>query len=257
MPSRPPHEIQTGQSDEKPAEKEQLCPCESKRLSQQYVEQLPKDILPLQATDLPRPWIADQPAIEVYTTVPHLIPDEQNDQIAEKYPKEAWTHVYTDGPATNAVADGGAGITVKFLDGETTDSSCPTGKHCTNYRAETEALMQAASIVQTSDNDFHQVVFLSDALSILQAFQNNKLPHLTEALQQVAHDRRVVLQWIPAHCGVPGNELADRLAKQGAKKEQPGNGNSYSKIRSIIRTCLLYTSPSPRDLSTSRMPSSA
>ena len=86
--------------------------------------------------------------------------------IAEKYPKEAWTHVYTDGSATNAVADGGAGITVKFSDGETTDSSCPTGKHCTDYRAETEALMQAAFIVQTSDNDFHQVVFLSDALSV-------------------------------------------------------------------------------------------
>ena len=27
--------------------------------------------------------------------------------------------------------------------------------------------------------------------------------------------------------------------------------------RNIIQTCLLYTSPSPRDLSTSRMPSSA
>ena len=93
-----------------------------------------------------------------------LIPDKQIDpvkkfltiaMIAEKYPKEAWTYVYTDGSATNAVADGGAGVTVKFPDGETTDSSYPTGKHCTNYRAETEALMQAASIVQTLDNDFH------------------------------------------------------------------------------------------------------
>ena len=34
---------------------------------------------------------------------------------------------------------------------------------------------------------------------------------------------------------------------------------SYKKIRSSVRNgfCLLYTSPSPRDLSTSRMPSSA
>ena len=34
----------------------------------------------------------------------------------------------------------------------------------------------------------------------------------------------------------------------------------YEKIyivRSLVSTCLLYTSPSPRDLSTSRMPSSA
>ena len=31
----------------------------------------------------------------------------------------------------------------------------------------------------------------------------------------------------------------------------------YALIGWISRTCLLYTSPSPRDLSTSRMPSSA
>ena len=39
--------------------------------------------------------------------------------------------------------------------------------------------------------------------------------------------------WVKGHDGDPGNERADYLA------------------------CLLYTSPSPRDLSTSRMPSSA
>ena len=34
--------------------------------------------------------------------------------------------------------------------------------------------------------------------------------------------------------------------------------NKYPKIKLIIQSiCLLYTSPSPRDLSTSRMPSSA
>ena len=33
--------------------------------------------------------------------------------------------------------------------------------------------------------------------------------------------------------------------------------SSFSQGDYIIKTCLLYTSPSPRDLSTSRMPSSA
>ena len=31
----------------------------------------------------------------------------------------------------------------------------------------------------------------------------------------------------------------------------------YAPSKQQLRTCLLYTSPSPRDLSTSRMPSSA
>ena len=34
-------------------------------------------------------------------------------------------------------------------------------------------------------------------------------------------------------------------------------GLSDVQVRSITNSCLLYTSPSPRDLSTSRMPSSA
>ena len=33
--------------------------------------------------------------------------------------------------------------------------------------------------------------------------------------------------------------------------------NSFHEVGTLTGTCLLYTSPSPRDLSTSRMPSSA
>ena len=32
--------------------------------------------------------------------------------------------------------------------------------------------------------------------------------------------RRVVLQWIPAHCGISGSEKADKLAKRGANMQQ-------------------------------------
>ena len=36
----------------------------------------------------------------------------------------------------------------------------------------------------------------------------------------ILEHRRVILQWIPAHCGIKGNEHANRLAKQGANMEQ-------------------------------------
>ena len=105
--------------------------------------------------------------------------------------------------------NGVEGIIVHFPEGETAEAGAATGKHCTNYHAKASTLMHAAIMIQTSENNCTQVVFLSDALSVLQAFQNNKLPSLSQALWKVTHTRRTVLQWIPAHCGVPGNERTD------------------------------------------------
>ena len=50
------------------------------------------------------------------------------------------------------------------------------------------------------------------------------------------------------------NEQITRLADQGRKRLETA-GVSLSSTE--VKVCLLYTSPSPRDLSTSRMPSSA
>jgi hypothetical protein len=58
------------------------------------------------------------------------------------------------------------------------------------------------------------------ALSVFQALPADKETELNHTLQQVAQSRRVMLQWIPAHCGISGNVVADELAKKGATKEQ-------------------------------------
>ena len=43
----------------------------------------------------------------------------------------------------------------------------------------------------------------------------------------------------------------------GILEDVPSHSGCIGDTGSSLRTCLLYTSPSPRDLSTSRMPSSA
>ncbi|XP_041351095.1 uncharacterized protein LOC121370061 [Gigantopelta aegis] len=80
-----------------------------------------------------------------------------------------------------------------------------------------------------------QVVFLTDALSVLQALQGEKLPHLNEAMQEVAKGKTSTLQWIPAHCGIPGNEDADRLAKLGANHVQPSNTLASQRRNTLIK----------------------
>ncbi|GFR84298.1 ribonuclease H1 [Elysia marginata] len=42
-------------------------------------------------------------------------------------------------------------------------------------------------------------------------------------------------QWIPSHCGIPGNERADRLAKEGSKQDQTTELFSYQEVKSVIK----------------------
>ena len=107
--------------------------------------------------------------------------------------------------ATKAATDGGDGIIIKYPSGATQTAS-------TNYRAEIEALKQAAIVVKDSLEPYSPTVFLTDALSVLEALQTNKSPLLATQMQELCNTCRVVLQWIPAHCGIPGNEQADQLA---------------------------------------------
>ena len=102
--------------------------------------------------------------------------------LEERYPQEAWIRVYTDGSATDAVKSGGAGVYIQYPSEEKQAEAIPTGLHCTNYRAEEEALIHAANTISSKVNQDSQVVLLTDALSGLQAVINNKLPHTSQTL---------------------------------------------------------------------------
>ena len=164
--------------------------------------------------------------------------------IEERYPQEAWTQVYTDGSATNAINNGGAGVFVRSPDGITRSEAIPTGMNCTNYRAEVEALVHATRILSDAIDEQGQVVFLTDARSVLEATTAGKLPHLQKALNNLTC-LRIVLQWIPSHCVVAGNEEADKLAKQGSEMEQEENSTTYDEMRTVVKS--LFKVPQPND----------
>ena len=149
-----------------------------------------------------------------------------------------WTHIHTDGSATEAVRNGGVGILLRYIDGDELDIS--TGKYSTNYRAEMEALCKTASTVaENTVKTTGKVVIFTDALSVLRAIQNssNKETYLhTVSLQSLSSTmHNAVLQWVPAHSGIRRNESAGKLAKYGAQKEQFQSRVTFNEVKSIIK----------------------
>ena len=78
--------------------------------------------------------------------------------------------MYIDGSTTEGMKNGGAWV---FINYPTAD--IPTGKHSSSYTAEVEALTQAANFSRSSEDQCPQVVFLTDALSVPEALDNENL----------------------------------------------------------------------------------
>ena len=142
--------------------------------------------------------------------------------IDDFYLQATWIHVYTDGSATDAVQDGGAGSLIYLPNGhQTLEAASATGKYCTNYDAEVKALEQGAqAVIDLTDTNSEDVVFLIDFRSVLDSLAGHGEHNLSCKLYNILEHRRVILQWIPALCGIKDKEHADRLAKQGANMEQ-------------------------------------
>ena len=49
------------------------------------------------------------------------------------------------------------------------------------------------------------------------------------------HRLSVKLQWVPAHRGIRGNEMAERLAKEGSKMDQPPVHLSFQESKALIK----------------------
>eukprot|EP01064_Diplonema_japonicum_P018350 TRINITY_DN2703_c2_g1_i1.p2 TRINITY_DN2703_c2_g1~~TRINITY_DN2703_c2_g1_i1.p2 ORF type:complete len:182 (-),score=28.51 TRINITY_DN2703_c2_g1_i1:116-661(-) len=84
----------------------------------------------------------------------------------------------------------------------------------------------------------------TDSLSLLDQLragpsrQRERLDHETWELLVAAARAQgapVILQFVPSHCGVPGNEAADRLAGEGTKRELTRPSLDYRSVRALVR----------------------
>ena len=59
--------------------------------------------------------------------------------------------------------------------------------------------------------------------------------NILENICHLTENNVIQLQWIPAHCGLTGNEEADRLAKEGSGKPQSQFKLSYREAKALVK----------------------
>ena len=161
----------------------------------------------------------------------------------------SWVHSYTDGSAFKATINAGYGAVINLPNGERKEIFNSSGSFCSNYIAEQHAITNTINHItyhfDTNPLAITDVVIFTDSLSTLDALENGTdtskdIIHLSWSLHHLLskHKKRVVLQWIPGHSGIPGNERADTLAKKGANLPQPDNQVTYSTCCQMIKSNL-------------------
>ena len=155
---------------------------------------------------------------------------------------------YTDGSALDGTSSAGCGAYLKFPDRSEVDISEACGMTCSNYDAEIQGLIYAVEAVHqhfvSDQGEPNDVVMFTDSLSTLQALENLEnendfgIEHLALSIDGLlaSYAVQLTLQWIPGHCDLQGNERADRLAKEGARKMQPEKPTSYKTVRRILKS---------------------
>ena len=131
-------------------------------------------------------------------------------------------HIYTDGSKTHTAT--GSAFYVPSLQYHQSRIGCQL---CSSFTAELEAIRMALNWALLEHQQ--DIVILSDclsAISAIKAFHENGNFLLTEIVNLVKdfelNGRKVVLTWIPSHCGIPGNEKADRIARTTANGTHDG-----------------------------------
>ena len=147
--------------------------------------------------------------------------------------------VYTDGSTNQGTTDGGAGMVVMSGEDIIERWHAPTGRWSSSYQAEKSAMVRAISWLDEYE-DWQSALVLCDSKSLVETLANSIQPdgdvhRIQSAIAEICKKKEVQILWVPGHCNLRGNDLADLEAKLGSEVAQSSVPLDSSTRAALIR----------------------
>ena len=106
-------------------------------------------------------------------------------------------------------------------------------------QAEKSAMVRAISWLDEYE-DWQSALVLCDSKSLVETFANSNQPdgdvqRIQSAIAELSKKKEVPIMWVPGHCNLCGNELADIEAKLSSEVAQPSVPLDSSTRGALIR----------------------
>ncbi len=153
-------------------------------------------------------------------------------------------YIYTDGSAAAGTTKGGAAAVITTGDQSSPNVVAtirtPGASYTCSYEEELRAMESAIDWLIQNGRPGQKAAVLTDSQSLCTALtaSSPRLDLLNKKIRTVSPS--LSIQWIPGHCGIPGNELADKAAKVAAAGQNHldcpvSYGSSCANIRCVIK----------------------
>ncbi|UYV70208.1 UBE2G1 [Cordylochernes scorpioides] len=144
----------------------------------------------------------------------------------ENYRQRNYLTAHIDESSDLTLSNGGARINIILQDGTHIKVKEEAGKISSNFTCALTAIWKALDVClnQPSLHQAEGIIIYNDSRSTLEAIQkgNSKITQKIHLLlnQLEPLEKNCILQWIPAHVGIWGNEMAEELANEARKLSQ-------------------------------------